>query len=75
MPGKLLRMKEKGIPHLNSYGRGDQIVRIQVWVPNKLNSKEKELIKELANSEHIIPTDEEKTKNKGFFEKMKNAFS
>ncbi|KAA0256949.1 MAG: hypothetical protein EDM79_20115, partial [Chloroflexi bacterium] len=33
MPGKMLRLKEKGLPRLNSYGRGDQLVRIQVWIP------------------------------------------
>lgn len=73
MAGKMLRMKEKGIPHLNSYGRGDQLVRVQVWVPHKLNSREKELLRELSTAEHINPTDEEKKKS--FFDKMKNVFS
>ena len=74
MPGKMLRMKEKGIPHLNNYGRGDQLVRIQVWVPTKLNAREKELLRELSSSEHIVPTEDEKSANRSFFEKMKNAF-
>ncbi len=73
MPGKMLRLKEKGIPHLNSYGRGDQLIRIQVWVPGKVNSREKELLRELADSEHINPTDDEKKKS--FVDKMKNVFS
>ncbi len=75
LPGKMLRMKEKGIPHLNSYGRGDQLIRIQIWVPNKLSSKEKDLLKQLASCEHVIPTDEDKSKNKSFFEKMKSVFT
>ncbi len=75
MPGKMLRMKEKGIPHLNSYGRGDQLIRIQVWVPTKLNAREKELLRELSSSEHIVPTEDEKNANKSFFEKVRNAFS
>ncbi len=75
MPGKMLRMKEKGIPHLNNYGRGDQLIRIQVWIPTKLNAREKELLKELSTSEHIVPTEQEKSANKSFFEKVKNAFS
>jgi molecular chaperone DnaJ len=75
MPGKMLRMKEKGIPHLNSYGRGDQLIRIQVWVPAKLNAREKELLRELSSSEHIVPTEDEKSANRSFFEKMRNAFS
>jgi molecular chaperone DnaJ len=75
MPGKMLRMKEKGIPHLNSYGRGDQLIQIQIWVPHKVNSHEKELLKELADSEHINPSEEEKSKSKSLFDKMKNVFS
>lgn len=75
MPGKILRMKEKGIQHLNSHGRGDQLIRVQVWVPTKLNAREKELLKELSSSEHIVPNEEEKNANKSFFEKVRNAFS
>lgn len=75
MPGKILRMKEKGIQHLNSHGKGDQLIRIQVWVPTKLNAREKELLKELSSSEHIVPNEEEKSANKSFFEKVRNVFS
>lgn len=75
MPGKILRMKEKGIQHLNSHGKGDQLIRVQVWVPTKLNAREKELLKELSSSEHIVPNEEEKNANKSFFEKVRNAFS
>lgn len=47
-PGKLLRMRDKGIKHLNESGYGDQLVKINIDVPKKINSKEKELLKELA---------------------------
>jgi len=47
---KIFRMKGKGIPRLNSYGRGDQLVRVVAWVPAKLNKKEEELLKELDAS-------------------------
>ncbi len=47
---KIFRMKGKGIPRLNSYGRGDQLVRAVAWVPNKVNKKEAELLKELDKS-------------------------
>lgn len=75
MPGKMLRMKDKGIPHLNAYGRGDQLIQVQIWVPHKINSREKELLKELSDSEHINPSEEEKSKSKSLFDKMKNVFS
>ncbi|MFH0989024.1 MAG: molecular chaperone DnaJ [bacterium] len=74
--GRMLRMRDRGIPHLNSYGRGDQIVRITIWVPEHLTSKEKQLIKQLAECEHITPNEEERNaRSKSFFDKMKDAFS
>ncbi|MFQ5510924.1 MAG: molecular chaperone DnaJ [Candidatus Krumholzibacteriia bacterium] len=44
---KIFRLKGKGIPRLNSYGRGDQLVRVVAWVPDKLSKAETELLKEL----------------------------
>ncbi|MBP8976553.1 MAG: molecular chaperone DnaJ [Bacteroidetes bacterium] len=74
--GRLLRMRERGIPHLNSYGKGDQLVRINIWVPTKLSAREKELLRELAKGEHINPTEEEKRNtDRSFFDKMKDVFS
>lgn len=73
-PGKILRMKEKGIKHLNEHGRGDQLVRVNVHIPSKVTSKEKELLKELGKSENFKPkhTSKEKKAEKNFF---KNVFS
>jgi molecular chaperone DnaJ len=53
--GTVLRMREKGVPHLNSFGRGDQLVRINVWVPKALNAQERAAIKQLLNFDHIGP--------------------
>ncbi len=60
--GRILRMRDKGIPHLNSYGRGDQLVRIAIWVPSKLSAKEKELLRDLAKGENITPSDSDRKK-------------
>ncbi len=74
--GRILRMRERGLPRLNGHGRGDQLVRINIWVPTKVNSKEKELLKQLATMEHITPSEEERHgSSKSFFEKVKDAFS
>jgi molecular chaperone DnaJ len=75
--GRILRMRDKGIPHLNSYGRGDQLVRVNVWVPTKLSSHERGLIKELAESENMSPKEGDKSahSDKSFFERVKKAFS
>jgi molecular chaperone DnaJ len=74
--GRLLRMRERGIPHLNSYGRGDQLVRINVWVPMKLTNKEKELLHSLSTCEHINPSEEDRRNtDRTFFDKVKDVFS
>ncbi len=53
--GKILRMRDKGLPHLNGYGKGDQLVTINIFTPTKLSSKEKDLLKELDRSSNIKP--------------------
>ncbi len=70
-PGKILRMRGKGIPHLNGSGSGDQLVRVNVSVPTKISEKEKKMIHDLAASESFLRTANEKN----FFKKMKEAFS
>jgi molecular chaperone DnaJ len=75
--GKILRMRDKGFPHLNGYGRGDQLVRVNVWIPTRLSKEDKELLKNLERSENIKPKEGDKSANsdKSFFEKMKDIFS
>ena len=66
--GKLLRMRDKGIKHLNSSGYGDQIVRVNIDIPKRVNSKEKELLKELSEMPNIKgnPSSDEKNFFKRF---------
>lgn len=76
--GKVLRMREKGIRHLNHHGRGDELIRLTIYIPNKLNSKEKELFKELSRSDNIKPKNIPKSsgnQSKNFFNKVKDSFS
>ncbi|MFI5236672.1 MAG: molecular chaperone DnaJ [Ignavibacteriales bacterium] len=67
-PGKLLKMKGKGIRHLNYSGSGDQIVRVNVAIPQKLSSKEKELLKQLSEMPNIKSSSE--TEEKKFFSRF-----
>ena len=55
--GTVLRIKGKGIPYLRSTGRGDQHVRVKVLTPQKLSSKQKELLKEFGelSGENVNP--------------------
>ena len=75
--GRILRMRDKGIPHLNSYGQGDQLVRVNVWVPTSLSSHEKTAIRALEDFDNISPKEGDKSahSDKSFFEKLKKTFS
>jgi molecular chaperone DnaJ len=46
-PNSIMKIKGKGLPHYGSYGKGDQLVRINAKVPAKLNDIQKSLLKEL----------------------------
>jgi molecular chaperone DnaJ len=85
-PGQILRMRDKGIQHLNRSSKGDQLVRININMPSKLTKEEKALIEQLAELEHFRSkeTSAEKSSEKkkearaeeaGVFESFKNMFS
>ncbi len=48
--GTIFKMRSKGIPYLNSYGSGDQLIRVDVQVPKKLSGKQKDALKEFAKA-------------------------
>ncbi len=87
--GKQFRLKGKGVPVLNGYGRGDQYVRVFVEVPKNLNSKQKSALKAFAQAmgdtsfkAAVEPqvqaeqvAEDHRKEDKGFFGKMKDAFS
>ncbi len=72
--GTILRMREKGIPHLNSFGRGDQLVRLNVWVPQALNAQERAAIKQLLGFDHLGP-ESDKNKEQSYFGRVKKTSS
>ncbi|MFO7873478.1 MAG: molecular chaperone DnaJ [Bacteroidales bacterium] len=71
--GKVLRLKGKGLPSVNGYGRGDLLVNINVWTPQKVSPEEKEMLNQMEQSEHFKP--DPKKLDKNFFERMKSAFN
>jgi molecular chaperone DnaJ len=70
--GKLLRLKGKGIPEVNSYHRGDQIIHVNIWTPKALNSEERALLEKLRESANFKP--QPGKNDKSFFDKMKEYF-
>lgn len=73
-PGKLLRMKEKGIHGLKRSGIGDQYVRVNVYIPKDLTDEEREHIEALRGSGHFEASNKEDD-GKGFFSKIKDVFT
>ncbi len=72
--GAVIKLRDKGLPVLNSYQKGEQVIVVNVYVPQKLNSKEKELLQELAEMENIMPDSKHHKKEKDFLGKIKEAF-
>ena len=71
--GKILRLKGKGIPSINSYGTGDLLVHVNVWTPKTLNKEQRQFFEKSIEDDNFIPNPE-KT-DKSFFEKVKDMFS
>ncbi|WP_319229379.1 molecular chaperone DnaJ [Draconibacterium orientale] len=71
-PEKILRLRGKGIPDVNGYGRGDLLVRVHVWIPKKLSNDEKRALEKLQDSPGFQggPSAQERS----FFQKMKDMF-
>ncbi|MCB0804135.1 MAG: molecular chaperone DnaJ, partial [Flavobacteriales bacterium] len=70
--GKVLRLRNKGIPDVNGYRTGDQLVNINVWTPQNLSKEDKKIIEKLRGSKAYEP--QPTADDKGFFERMKDYF-
>lgn len=71
--GKIFRLKGKGVPAVNGYGKGDQLIHVNVWTPQNLSTEERKTLEQLQESENFDPKPEDNVK--GFFQKMKEMFS
>lgn len=69
-PGHVIKLNRKGIPYLNTNEKGDQLIHINVFIPKKLNSEEKQIVKSLKESQNFIID----KKGKGIIDKVKSAF-
>lgn len=71
--GKVFRLGGKGLPAVNSRGRGDQLVFVQVFTPTELTSDEKKTLEKLRESPNFKPKPGAKSE-RGFFDRMKDMF-
>ena len=71
--GKILRLKGKGLPVLDSYQRGDLLVTVNIWTPQKLSKEEKAILEKFRNSENFQPNPS--NKEKSIFKRWKEMFT
>jgi len=70
--GKIFRLKGKGFPAINSYERGDQLIHVNVWIPQEVTKEEKEIIEKFKDSPRFQPKPDKNEKS--FFFKIKEMF-
>ncbi|HLS29963.1 MAG TPA: molecular chaperone DnaJ [Flavobacteriaceae bacterium] len=71
--GKTLRLRNKGIPSINGYGKGDLLVHVNVWTPQALDKQQRDFFEMMKDDENFAPNPEQS--DKSFFEKVKDMFS
>ncbi|HER08685.1 MAG TPA: molecular chaperone DnaJ [Bacteroides sp.] len=71
-PGRVLRLRGKGVPEVNGYGRGDLLVHINVWIPRDLDKEEQKTFEKMKQSDNFAPQPDKS--EGGFFSRMKNFF-
>lgn len=70
--GKVLRLRGKGLPSYGSYGKGDILVKVNVWVPTNLDKEERKILEKLQNSKNFEPNPG--AEDKSFFDRVKDMF-
>ncbi len=70
--GKLVRLRGKGLPHVESYGKGDLLININIWTPQQLNKEERDIMEKLRESANLQP--HANHTEKSFFQKVKEMF-
>lgn len=71
--GKIFRLREKGLPSVQSYGTGDQLINVNIWTPKQVNDEERKLLEKLKNMPNFAPAPGKN--EKGFFDRMKEYFT
>ena len=72
-PGRILRLRGKGLPEVNGYGRGDLLVNVNVWIPKNPTKEEAKIFEKFRDSDSFVPKPDKN--DKGFFERMRGYFS
>ncbi len=71
--GKIFRLKGKGLPSLQQYGKGDQLINVNIWTPRNLTNEETQMLEKMRNMPNFKPSPD--SNEKGFFDRMKEYFN
>jgi molecular chaperone DnaJ len=71
--GKIFRLKGKGFPEVQGYGKGDQLIQVNIWTPQHLSAEEKAAMELLNKSENFKPNPNKG--DKSFFDRVREAFN
>jgi len=73
--GKIFRLRGKGLPSIQGYGRGDQLIHVNIWVPTAFSSEERKVLELMRASKNFQPSVIDNRERKGLFDKMKDFFN
>jgi len=68
-PGKVFKLRGKGIPNLHRNGKGDLLIRVFIWVPTEISARDREIMDELSQSNSFKPP----KASKSLFEKLRET--
>ena len=71
--GKMFRLRGKGLPGVQTYGVGDQLIHVNIWTPKELSDDDKKLLGQMKESKNFDPLPGKF--EKGFFDRMKDYFN
>ncbi len=70
--GKIFRLKGKGLPSLNSYGSGDQLIEVNIWTPKHLDQNDRTILEKIKDMPNFQPNPSKS--DKGFFDRVRDFF-
>jgi len=70
--GKIFRLQDKGLPSVQGYGKGDQLIHVNVWTPKKLTNEERDLLEKMRSMPNFTPSPQKSDRT--LYEKLRDYF-
>ena len=72
--GKVFRLRNKGLPSIQGYANGDQLIHLNIWVPKNVSTEERKFLERMQRSKNFTPSEKDREKRKGLLDRMKDFF-